>query len=383
MVRKTPPTKWAISWPSPSKAKLLQAPASQSSGHFYTFQKTTNVMKSKLQLIPTGEMSREAWLSYRHTGLGASEVGCILGLDDYTSSLELYYYKIGEVPKFDTESMASFIGQIDEDKIARLWQYWEGDEESMIRNFRENKIVRRCQRVNAYVRNPDYPWLYISLDRKINKHGDLDEGTLELKTIGGWEANKWEAGLPPKYITQVQTQILVAEFLYGEMALLEDNRKFFVYPIERNENIINHIITRTKDFWDRVEKGRRLVNEKYDAMTKFNQRRVDECTHEIDALAPEPDGTLAYSDYLKKRFDKPSSAERKGTPSELENAIAQRDAADRLKEVTETKLLHENVLKKSMGDICQVLDFGKDGKVYWSKTSTGSRIFRNKLKTGV
>lgn len=337
-------------------------------------------MKSKLELIPTGGMSREEWLSYRHTGIGASEVGAILGLDDYTSSLELYYYKIGEVPKFDVESMASFMGREQEDLVARLWQYWDGDQDSMIRNFRAGTIVRKCQRVNAYVRNPDFPWLYVSLDRKINRHADKEEGTLEIKTIGGWEADKWEGGLPPKYITQVNTQMLVCEFPYGEMALLQDGRNMDVLPFEKSDNIVNHILTRTKDFWDRVQKGRMLVNEKYHALSKFNQAKVEQLTHEIDALAPEPDGTLAYADYLKHRFGKPNKLERPGTPAELEAAQLQRDAADRLKEVQEVKLLHENTLKKGMGDV-QVLDFGKDGKVYWSVTAAGSRIFRNKLKT--
>lgn len=325
-------------------------------------------------------MSRDEWLSYRHTGLGASEVGTVLGLDDYTSSLELYYYKIGEVPKFDTESMASFMGIQQEDLIAQLWQYWDGEEDSMIRNFHAGKVIRRCQRVNAYVRNQDYPWLYVSLDRKINKSDTKGEGTLELKTLGGWEADKWESGLPPKHITQVQTQIAVCEFDWGEMAIMQDGRRFNVFPFEISTPIVQHVITRTRDFWDRVEKGRKLVNEKYLCLTQYNQRRVEELNHEIDKLAPEPDGSLAYADYLKERFNRPSSAERPGTPTELESAIAQRDAADKLKEITEVKTLHENTLKKAMGDQVQVLDFGRDGKVYWSRTSNGSRIFRNKLK---
>lgn len=337
-------------------------------------------MKSKLELIPTGQMSREDWLSYRHTGIGASEVGTILGLDDYTSSLELFYYKIGEVAKFDTESMASFMGREQEDLVARLWQYWDGDEDTMIRNFRAGNVVRKCQRVNAYVRNPDYPWLYVSLDRKINKTESKGEGTLELKTVGGYETDKWESGIPPKWITQLQTQIAVCDFDWGELCNLVDGRRLMVYPFEVVPNIVQHVITRTKIFWDRVVQARKFVNEKYLCMTQFNQRRVDELTHEIDMLAPEPDGTLVYADYLRERYKRPATAERKGSQAELESAIAQRRAAEQLKEVQETKLLHENTLKKSMGDIVQMLDFGNDGRVYWSVSANGTRIFRNKIK---
>lgn len=346
----------------------------------FTFHEITNGMKSKIQLIPTTGMNRDEWLNYRHTGIGASEVGTILGLDDYTSSLELYYYKIGEVAKFDTESMASFMGREQEDLIARLWQYWDGDEESMIRNFRANNVVRKCQRVNAYARNPDYPWLFVSLDRKINKQGGLGEGALELKTLGTYEADKWESGLPPKHITQVQTQMAVCEFGFGEMAVLQDGRRLNVYPFDISTTIVEHVITSTKIFWDRVVAGRKLVNEKYQCLTQFNQKRADELTHEIDKLAPDPDGTLVYADYLKERFNRPSSAERKGNQAELDAAIAQRAAADRLKEIQEEKTLHENILKRSMGDGCQLLDFGDNGRVYWSMTAAGGRIFRNKIK---
>lgn len=337
-------------------------------------------MKSKIELISTVGMDRDSWLSYRSSGIGGSEVGSVLGLNDYKSSLELYYQKIGEIPKFDTENIFMFMGREQEDLIAKCWQFWDGDENGMIRNFRENKIIRKCQRVNAYVRNPDYPWLFVSLDRKINKHDGKGEGTLELKTISGYEADKWTSGLPPAYVIQVQTQMLVCGFTYGEMCILQDGRRFDVLPFERSENIVNHIITKTKDFWDRVEKGRRLVNEKYATVNQFNQQRIDELNHEIDMLAPEPDGTLVYADFLKERFNRPSSAERKGTAEELAAAMAQREAADRIKELTELKLLNENYLKKSMGDDCQLLDFEKDGKVYWSKASNGNRIFRNKLK---
>lgn len=327
-------------------------------------------------------MSREEWLAYRHTGIGASEVGCVLGLDDYTSSLELYYYKIGEVPKFDTESMASFMGKIDEPKNAKMWTYWDPenpDEATMIKNFNAGRIMRRCQRVNAYVRNPAYPWLFVSLDRKINKYDARGEGTLELKNISGYEADKWEAGLPPKYITQVNTQMLVCEFLWGEMSILQDNRKYFVYPFELSDNIKQHVITRTQDFWQRVEKGRKLVNEKYHAMTQFNQRRVDECQHEIDSLAPEPDGTLAYANFLSERFQKPNKLERVGNESELQMGLQLADVSTRIKELQETKYFYENSLKRSMADV-QVLDFKQDGKIYWSITEGGRRMFRNKLK---
>lgn len=324
-------------------------------------------------------MTREDWLAYRHTGIGASEVGIIMGLDDYMSSLELFHYKTGAAYKFDVESMSQFMGREHEDMIAQLWQYWEHDEDGMIKNFREGKIVRKCQRVNAYVRNPAYPWLFVSLDRKINKYGDKGEGTLELKTIGGYEADKWAAGIPPKWVAQVQTQMLVPEFDWGELALLQDGRHMSVLPFDKSEKIQEHVIIRTKDFWDRVVKGRMLVNEIYEARINFNNKRVNDLTAEFDNLAPEPDGSLAYANYVSDKYNKPRYPDRAGSPAELEMAIKHKEVANQVKLITEEKTKLENYLKYSMKDF-QVLDFGLEGKVYWSINAAGNRTFRNKVK---
>lgn len=337
-------------------------------------------MKSKLLFIPTAQMSREDWLSYRHDGLGASEVGTVLGLDDYMSSLELFYYKIGEIARFDTETIFSFMGRYHEETIADLWQYWEGDEETMIANYKAGKIVRRCQRVNAFVRNPEYPWLYVSLDRKINKTETRGEGSLELKTISGFEADKWESGLPPKYVVQLNTQTLVGEFEFGEMAILQDGRRFFVLPFENSKTIQETIIKKTKEFWLRVLEGRKLVNEKYLAAQNFNIIKEGALSIEIDKLAPEPDGTLVYADFLKKRYNRPLSAERQGTQEEL--IWAQLAASDGvcMKGFQESKTTQESNLKMAMGDRFQMLDFGANGRVYWSMNGAGNRVFRNKIK---
>ncbi len=335
-------------------------------------------MKSHLQLVHTGDMTREDWLGYRHTGLGASEVGAVLGLDDYLSSLELYYYKIGDAPRLDIESMAAFMGRELEDMIAKLWQYWDGNHETLVDNFRADRVVRKCRRINAFVRNPAYPWLYVSLDRIINKHHGREEGTLELKTLGYFEADKWVGGLPPKHITQVNTQMAVCEFLYGELALLQDGRRFDVLPFQLSDNIVQHVVTRTKEFWDRVLQARKLVAEKYHPDLRWNQKRLDDINAEIDSLAPEPDGTLAYDDYLKERYKNPTTSSRRG--SEVERRLAMNHATQRtvVEEATAQLRQIEGELKVAMAE-AQALDFGADGKVLWTKAGNGSRIFRNKI----
>lgn len=335
-------------------------------------------MKSHLTLVPIHDMDRETWLAYRQSGIGASEVGAVLGLDDYTSSLELYYYKIGDVPRLNVENIYQFMGNVQQDTICDLWQYWAGSEASMIDNYRAERVVRKCRRVNAFVRNPAWPWLYVSFDRVINQTEDRQEGTLEAKMIGTFEMDKWEAGLPPKFVAQVNQQMLVGELAWGEMALLQDGRRFHVLPFDGSAKIQDEIVRRTHDFWQRVVAGRRLVTEKYEALRLHNQRRVDELNAAIDALAPEPDGTLAYADYLAERHNDPALAERRGTDDELAYATTHRLLGEEIKRLAEDRQRAENHLKAAMSDH-QVLDFGRAGKVHWTKTTRG-RTFRNKVK---
>lgn len=335
-------------------------------------------MKKDLIYIPTLNMSEADWLAYRSTGIGASEVGTLLGLDDYKSSLELFYEKIGDYYRPSIETISSFMGKRQEDFVADLWQYWDGSEQSVIDNYREGRIIRKCQRVNAYVRNPSYPWLFVSLDRKINKQPKIGEGTLEIKTIGGWESDKWESGLPPKYVTQVQTQILVCEFIHGEMAILEDGRRFNVIPFDFSENICTTIIVKTREFWESVVEARKYVNEKFEAARTFNQRKVDELQAKIDELAPEPDGSLAYANYLKERHSIAEFGMRRGTDQELEYARHHKQFSEEIKSMEEEKRRFENLIKSSMADH-QEIDFGSSGKVYWTNTKNGGRIFRNKV----
>lgn len=347
-------------------------------------------MKSKLKLISTADMTQEDWLKYRKRGLGASEIGTILGLNPYKCSAQLFYEKLGEDIGLNVENLAMFMGKEQESFIANLWQYWdpqEPEEGALIRNFRDKKIIRRCQRVNAYVHNPDFPWLFVSLDRKINKMkapGNVysaDEGALEIKTIAGYEADKWEAGIPPSHVVQVQTQLLVCEFNFGELAILKDGRNFEVLPFERNEGICQTIVTRTREFWDKIEEGRKVYTRIFEAKRNFNYKAVEELEEALTALEPAPDGSEAFAKYLKERYKIAEPGEQRGTDEQLPWAERHAAISKQIKELEEAKRLEENRLKNVLRDGASKIDFGPHGYVSWKEDSRGTRRFLNKLKS--
>lgn len=324
-------------------------------------------------------MSQAEWLAYRTRGLGASENATVMGLNQYKSNIQLFYEKLGQAV-YIPENIYMFMGKEQEDFIANLWQYWEGSEESMIANYRAGKIIRKCRRVNAYVHNPKYPWLFVSLDREINKHGQKDNGALEIKTISGYEMDKWEGGFPPAYVIQIQTQLLVCEYTYGESAILKDGRRMEVLPFDLHKGICQSIVTQTKDFWERVTNARRVLTQKFEAERTFNYKLAQECEAELQRLEPDPDGSEAYADFLKVKYQIARPGERKGTDPELAWATDHYKISQKMKALEEKRRFCENNLKNSMKDNITRLTFGDNGFISWATDVNKVRRFLNKLK---
>lgn len=337
-------------------------------------------MDKSLILTDTKPMSSADWLGFRKCGIGASEVGAVMGLNPWKSSIELFYDKIAEGLPYQVENIAMFMGKEQEPFIANLWQYWGGDQESLINNFRTGTIVRKCQRVNYYVQNPKYPWLFVSLDRKINKQADKPEGALEIKTISGYEADKWEVGIPPSHVVQLQTQIKVCGFVWGELATLKDGRQFDVTPFETHEGVQDKIIEQTFDFYERVQKARLLMTQRYEAKRTYDQRRVEDLTAQLVELEPPPDNSEAYGRFLKEKFNIAEPGERLGTPQDLQFAQEHKRIKEKIKALEEDARLCENNLKNVLREGADKLDFRGDGYVSWKSDTNGVRRFLNKVK---
>lgn len=320
----------------------------------------------------------EAWKNFIFPCIGGSEIASAMGLNQYKSVIELYYEKVGIKPTVDIDNAAMFWGRELEEQVAEKWQYWNGNVEEMIANFTSDNLIRKCRRINAYMQNKEFAWIFVSLDRVINKGKNDEEGCLECKTISGFAADMWEIGIPPMYIVQLQTQCGVGEFPYGEIAILRDGRNFDVLPFERNEEIIKNIIVKSQHFFGLVKKGIENYILSMTCPTEWEQTRLDHLA-EIDKLAPEPDGSVSYENYLKEN-KKDKGLEIDGTEEHYELGI------QFLKykvegETIETKQREcSNKLKAALGE-ASVMLFGDDrGKITWKANVKGSRLFKVGLK---
>lgn len=320
-----------------------------------------------------------SWKNFTFPCVGGSEIATMMGLNPYQSVIELYFEKIGAKEVHDFDNAAMFWGRELEEQIADKWQYWDGDPDRLIENFKAKRISRRCRRLNAYVQNKAFPWIFVSIDRLINKQRNgaetIDEGVNECKTISGYAANMWEAGIPPMYVVQLQTQITVLETTFGEMTILKDGRWFEVYPFDRNERISARILSRGKEFFDMCKAGIvQFILHSFARKQHLQQWHYSEC----ERMAPEPDGSLAYEQYLSAKYqDKGGSI--LGNNLQLEMAKECKYYRRRINKLLALGRETSNRLKAALGE-SQKMSFMEEGSVTWTENGRGGRTFRINLR---
>ncbi len=331
------------------------------------------------------------WHQYRKTGIGGSEISTILGLNKYDTVARTYYEKIGEVEPRNIDNAKMFFGRYMEDKIAEIWAYYDGTPDGWIENFKNNKIIRQCRSVNGIVVNPEYPWLFASLDRVMNKKGGINmltgealktEAVLEIKTLSYWSSQMWEDSIPISYLLQVHQYMIILESDYAEIAILKDGNEFMVEKINRDEELCKRIIDISKSFWyNLVVPGQKAAEMKRQAVAEANISEIEKWETEIQKFEPEPDNTEAYTAFMSERFLKERQT--------VEGTIELYDLCKRDKVLNGVKGLIDdertgikNILIKALVDSgAEQIDFGKVGTCDWAeRKGAKNRTFNNRIK---
>lgn len=328
----------------------------------------------------------QAWIDFEFPCVGGSEMGAIVGASKWKAAIEVYYEKLGIKPIDFEENAAMFWGKQLEAQIAEKWQYWDGSVEGMIANYNEEKILRKNRNINFYVQNKKCPWIFVSLDRVINKQKiqtgpetfvDVQEGVLECKTIAGYYAKLWESGTPLEYIIQIQTQEGVTELSWGELALLIDGREMQVLPFEFKPTIFEPLVHKSEAFFRKVKKAMEHVILSKCAISDEIQKMH---MAEIDSLAPEPDGSISYESYLKENLND-RGFEIQGGPEELHWAQQHEIYKTKIEILENEKRFFANSLKTKLGE-ASVMKFGPldDGQVTWRANKNQVRSLRISIK---
>lgn len=347
-------------------------------------------MKSHIKVLRYQDRTDD-WYAYRKNGIGSSEVGKVLGLSDWDNSspIDIYYDKLNREDARRPDNAAMFWGRVLEDTVAEIWRYWDGTDDGYIANRNAGKVMRKNRRLNGIVVNEKYPWLYANLDRVIEANQfrlgsdelTLPHTPLEIKTISDREVKKWEAGIPPIYSAQVFLQMIVTESDYAEIALFDNYRNFYVYPIMYSKEFADQIIETTHDFWyNRVLPAREvlwntdIVNpvESYELLPR-----------EVIEHEPPADNSEAYKDFFSRAVKaREEEVVIEGSDELLEEARKWKYLLEIAKYANKRVNIHRNKLVEAAKNVpADKIDFGVDGYFDWRWVSRfDKRVPYNRVK---
>ena len=200
--------------------------------------------------------TEKSWLQERLDGIGASDAAAILGLSPYMSNERLWEIKTRRVVPDDI-SHSPFVqyGKTAEKHLRELFAL---DFPEYTVGYRDFDIVR----------NPDYPFIFATLDGRLTGSDDRN-GVLEIKTTeimqpGQWD--KWKDRIPDNYYIQVLHQLLATGWDFAVLKAQikwrkddEINLTTRHYHIERGlvADDIGYLLVEEIKFWENVQQDRR------------------------------------------------------------------------------------------------------------------------------
>ena len=249
---------------------------------------------SAIRLVDTREMEREEWLAHRRCGIGGSDAAAIAGLNPWRSPIQVYMEKAGEIPAEELASEAAYWGTRLEDLVAREFTRRTGI---------------RAHRCNAILQHPDHPFMIANIDRRI-VGSDEGPGILECKTASAYARDDWaDDRVPPCYLIQVQHYLAVTGYSYGYTAVLLGGREFRYARIDRDEELISHLIEIEEGFWQRVESRNPPPFDGSEASSELLKRMYPEADPELTVDLP-AEASLLLTEYEVAKAEEKAAGER-------------------------------------------------------------------------
>lgn len=189
------------------------------------------------RLLPT-PADETAWLIQRREGVGASECAAILGMGRWTgqTAYGVWLDKTGQVPLSTAMTEQMELGHI---------------LEPVIRDTAARRLGLDVAIVGGLA-SRDRDWLRCSLDAVVITP---DDGPIpmEVKNTSQYLAQDWaDDQVPDAAELQVQHQLAVTGAPYGYVAGMIGGSKIVVRRVDRDPELIAHIIAETAAFWRHV-----------------------------------------------------------------------------------------------------------------------------------
>ena len=283
-------------------------------------------------IADTKTMTKEEWLKNRQAGIGGSDASAIAGLNPWKSSIQLYMDKKEENPQ-EIKSLRMELGNRLEGLVAELFTEETG---------------LKVRNVNGILKNEKYPFALANIDRAIVG----EKAFLECKTTNSFALKEWQDGVPPHYEIQCFHYMAITGATHCYIAALIGNSDFIWHKIERDQETIDYLMQIEKEFWEE---------------------------NILKDIVPLPDGSDAYSEYLKEKYKKSNGQEielhlLKDGPQKF---LRYDEIVTDIKALETEKKLIEQEMQLHMEDF-EVAKIG-DRKITWKNSSRNS-IDSKKLK---
>jgi putative phage-type endonuclease len=326
----------------------------------------------KLIMTPTSKLTESEWQTLRQTFvnkgmIGGSDAGTLLGLNKYKSPINLFYQAIGLSQLPNKMNHIMLHGKQLEDYVAQCWQYYDGTPDGWVENTLNKNKIKTYKKVKSIITNPAYPALFANIDGQITKHPvyGKKKGILEIKTISGYSADSYEAGLPPSYLLQVQHYMLVTGYKYAEICYLKDGRDLGLVTFDADPELQATILDEATKFQRRVFEARRVIEEYKTAHPYAEQ---DELYGIVANLEPEADDSEAFNYFISEKHKaRENEVKMQGNDEHQEWLESYVNTSAELKEVESRKQLYQNRLKQVMEQNQASVMMLPNGKITWRK----------------
>jgi putative phage-type endonuclease len=188
--------------------------------------------------IEIAESGTEAWSQARQSGIGASESAAAAGLSEWSTPLEIYFKKRGEL-KIELDDLAAVrLGHLLEPVVVQEFCTLTG--ESL-----DQYPLPMC-------RHAVHPFVLATGDALLKSGKGL-----EAKTTT-WRMSKalGDAGsddVPIEWLCQANQQCAVYGWAAVWLGVLIDGRTLRTFHIERNEDLIAGLIDAERELWERIQ----------------------------------------------------------------------------------------------------------------------------------
>ena len=193
---------------------------------------------SVTMLMTSAEMQaeggRDKWLKLRQNGIGGSDAGVIIGVNNFKNRFQLWLEKTGQGVELERSDEA----------LERM--EWGNRLEPVVADWFEAKTGKKLRRCGM-IRNDEHPFMFADVDRLVVGENAI----VEIKTTAAYNKDEWDGDkVPPSYMAQGLHYMAVGGYDKVYFVCLLGGQQAVIREMERDDEEIGALIEAEQDFWE-------------------------------------------------------------------------------------------------------------------------------------